>query len=263
MDFQQEVLDASHSTPVLVDFWAPWCGPCLILGPILDRLADEQSDRWVLAKVNVDEQQDVAARYGVRGIPAVKLFVDGVVAGEFVGALPEHAVRAWLDEQLPSESAQQLREAVDTFREGNRADARQLLDQVVASSPYDVTANVLLSALTVWDDPADAVATLDGLEIVEPWLVQLADATREVAATLSEDFIPADGPGRDKFGEAVIALRSGNYDAAAEAIIEVLAVDRYYDDDRPRRLGVALFTLLGPAHDVTIRRRRSFDMALF
>ncbi|QXD16127.1 thioredoxin [Rhodocaloribacter litoris] len=103
--FQKEVLDKSRQKPVLVDFWAPWCGPCRVLGPTLEKLARESKGKWRLVKVNTDRHPELSMRYGVRGIPAVKLFVDGEVRGEFVGALPEPAIRRWLDEHLPAAAA--------------------------------------------------------------------------------------------------------------------------------------------------------------
>ncbi len=99
--FQREVLEKSNQKPVLVDFWAPWCGPCRVLGPVLDKLAKESKGAWRLVKVNADRQTALCQRYGVRGIPAVKLFYNGDVRAEFTGAMPEHAVRQWLAQHLP------------------------------------------------------------------------------------------------------------------------------------------------------------------
>ncbi len=108
-DFAQSVLEESKHRPVVVDFWAPWCGPCKSLKPILEKLAAEYGGKFLLAKINSDDNQELAARYGVRGIPSVKAFVDGEPVDEFSGALPEGEVRAFLDRLVPS-PADELRQ---------------------------------------------------------------------------------------------------------------------------------------------------------
>lgn len=102
IDFEKDVIEASDKNPVLVDFWAAWCGPCRILSTTLEKVAEEAGDEWVLLKVNTDHQPELAARFNIRGIPTVKLFSNGEDLGGFVGALPEKEVRDWLSEHLPA-----------------------------------------------------------------------------------------------------------------------------------------------------------------
>ena len=103
IDLQSDIIEASKRTPVLVDFWAEWCGPCLMLSPVLEKLAGEAGDAWILVKVNTEIQPEIATQYNIRGIPNVKMFVGGEVAGEFLGAMPEGQIKDWLKENLPKD----------------------------------------------------------------------------------------------------------------------------------------------------------------
>lgn len=99
-DFQEKVIERSKETPVVVDFWAPWCQPCLFLSPTLEKLAKEYDGKFILAKINVDQNRFIAQRYGIMSIPSVKMFKKGEIVGEFLGAMPESHVRGWLNKNL-------------------------------------------------------------------------------------------------------------------------------------------------------------------
>lgn len=263
--FQEDVVDGSFHLPVVVDFWAPWCGPCRTLGPTLEKLALEQAHRWKLVKINSDEHPELSQQFGIRGIPAVKMVVDGRVVDEFTGALPESAIRQWLDKALPTEEKRGVAEAEERIAEGDLATAVSILETVLAAEPTNAQAAGLLAPLIVVDDTPRARALADTAATGEPRFVQNADAVRVLADALErDDFSTLRGePALDTYKGAIEAIRAGSPDAAMRLIIEVLQKNRYLDDDGPRTLGVALFTVLGDGHDVTRAHRRTFDMWLY
>lgn len=260
-DFNAEVIEASRNRPVLVDFWAPWCGPCRVLSPVLERLAEEAGEKWSLVTVNTDVHPDLSSSYGIRGIPAVKLFADGAVVAEFTGAMPEHAVKQWLEAQLPTESTKALVRARDLIASGRSGEAAALLEEL-ESEPE---ARLLLASVVVLDDPDRALDLIADTAADNSRDLQLRGAVETIARLTTADSLEhlPEGPGKEVFMNAVDKLKTGDVRSAVTNITEVLLRDRYYGDDSARKLGVALFTLLGDEHPVTRELRRTFDMYLY
>jgi len=265
-NFTSDVIESSQTLPVVVDFWAPWCGPCRMLGPVLEKLAGESTGRWKLVKVNTDQNQEISMQYGIRGIPAVKLFSGGQVIDEFTGALPEHAVRQWLDKALPSENKKRTELAELELAAGNNERAEQLLLEVVDEEPNNIQARVLLAQLLVFSNPEQAVALAEGASFAGSSYVQIEEAVITVARLkgllLKPELLP-DDPIRERYLAGIKALNKQDFFAALDAFINVLSSNRYYDDDGPRKACVSLFTLLGEDHPATLEYRRTFNMMLY
>jgi putative thioredoxin len=234
-DFESEVIEKSREIPVLVDFWAEWCGPCRILGPVLERLAGEAEGRWRLAKVDTEAFPEVAGRFGVRSIPNVQLFVDGAPVDGFVGALPESEVRRWLDRALPSDSDREARAVVEEARR------------------------------RVFREPEEALRLLDGVEPPPP-LREAAEDTALFARLLLKLDDPGtlgQTPAGASYLEAIRSLGREDWDGAAAGFIEAVREDRTLDEDGPRRACVALFRYLGHDHSVVRRWRGELAGALY
>jgi len=264
-DFEAEVIARSFEKPVLVDFWAEWCGPCRMLGPVLEKLADEESDKWELAKVNTDVLTDVARRYSIMSIPAVKLFSQGEVVDEFVGALPEASVRKWLAEALPSESQPIIEQARAKITD-NPEEALSLLKAVLESEPDNAAARALIAQAIVFEDPQKALAMLDGVDLRDPVPVKIADAVgalAHLARRRSEPESLPDGPARDLYIDAARLVAERDFDAAFSELLKTVRTDRRLDDDGARKAMLALFTILGETHPLTGSYRRQLERALF
>jgi putative thioredoxin len=158
-DFERAVVQASSATPVLVDFWAPWCRPCQVLGPLLERLVAERQGEVLLAKLNIDEAPTLAGRYAVSSIPAVKAFRDGQVWREFVGLLPEDYLRAFLDEVVPS-AADRLTSQAEPLEASDPAAAERLYREAVAKDRNQLGARVGLARVLLAQGKADEIEAL-------------------------------------------------------------------------------------------------------
>jgi putative thioredoxin len=267
LDFERDVIEKSRRTPVVVDFWADWCQPCHVLGPRLDALAEAQyGGAWSLVKVDTEAHPELAQRYGVRGLPTVKLFHEGEVVDEFTGALPEQALRQWLDGALPTEEKARLERARTALAEGDADAAAPLLREALADDPAGTEAQVLLARALAFSEPQEAAALAADAHPTDSSLRQTKEAVQTATRLqmLSEEgaeALPPDPPG--DYLRAVDALMRSEFDAALERFIEVIRTDRDYDDDGARRACLALFVVLGPEHAAVKKHRPVFDRALY
>ncbi len=268
-DFAQHVLEESKRRPVVVDFWAPWCGPCKSLKPILEKLAAEYGGKFLLAKINSDENQELAARYGVRGIPSVKAFIGGEPVDEFSGALPEPEVRAFLDRLIPS-PADELRQQADAARmAGDLAGALELLAEASRLDPGHI--GVRLDAAEVMLDlgEADEATRLVGSvpDDADPRVAQLkarlqfmgAAGEDEAALAARVEANADDLDARLKLANLLVA--AGRYEAGMDQLLEIVRRDRSFGDDIGRKTLLSVFNLLGGG-EVVSRYRRMLASAL-
>ncbi|TSE25840.1 Thioredoxin 1 [Tepidimonas sediminis] len=265
-NFQTEVLEASLTTPVLVDFWAPWCGPCKVLGPILEKVEQAYGGRFKLAKVNTEEEQQLAAYFQIRSIPTCILFVGGQPVDGFMGALPEGQVKAFLDRHLPTpeEMAAQaeVSEALQAAASGDTEAALQHLRDALARDPDNDDARYDLVRLLVesgrLEEASAALAPALGklplplrFEALRHWIDALEfarhdprgqwplDKFDELIAANRRDF-------ETRFAKARVLIARGEWTAAMDELAEIIMRDKKWADEAPRKTYVALLELLTP-----------------
>lgn len=271
-NYAQIVLEGSHQVPVLVDFWASWCQPCKMLMPVLAKLADEYRGRFILAKINTEEQQAIAAQFGIRSIPTVKLFRNGAPIDEFMGALPEPQIRDFLDKHLPRASDGAVAQAEQLLLSGDTAGALSMLEQVRASDPGNprvVTAIAQVRAAAGDLDAAEqALAELPAEEQDKPEIRQLrgqlyferialaAGDPEALAQRLSR--APDDSEARYRL--AALQVMRNDVEGALENLLLLMQKDRGFGDDAARSALLRLFDMLGDDPAVTRYRARMFNL---
>ncbi len=273
-DFEEKVIQASFRQPVVIDFWAPWCAPCKVLKPILEKLAAEYGGKFLLAKVNSDENPELSAQFAVRGIPAVKAVVNGKVVDEFSGALPEGQVRAWLDKIVPS-PADELRMAAQHKMAADDLDgALQLLGEASALDPSNewvrVDAAQIMLARGEMDEAGRLLDSLKDPEVLKDALVlQLRAQTRlaQAGAGASEAELTAaiaananDLDARLKLANVLIATQ--RYAEGMDQLLEIVQRDRTFQDDIGRKTLLDVFNLLGGQGELVMAYRRKLASAL-
>jgi putative thioredoxin len=272
--FEPLVLAKSREIPVLVDFWAAWCGPCKTLMPVLSKLADEYRGKFFLAKINSDTEQALAQRYAVKSLPTVKLFKNGQVVDEFMGAQPEKTIRALLDRHIPRESDALVYNAMLAARTGKLDEALAILQNVMQTDPTNDRAILerarLLTHLGRNDEAEQTLKALSGemKDSIDAVAIhaQLGFARIVKGARPPEELLnavntnPKDSAARFQLA-AHLVLRQ-QFDAALEQLLEIVRSDRKFNDDGARKAMLSVFQLLGGTGELVTQYRRKLSMAL-
>jgi putative thioredoxin len=273
-DFAAEVIERSKTVPVVVDFWAPWCGPCRVLGPIIEKEVEALGGRAILVKVNTDENQELAYQYGIQGIPAVKGFRDGKVVAEFVGAVPAPHIQRFLKQLVPAPGLAALEKAEADARAGRTAEAEAALRTLTTDAEVRDRARLVLARLLGdsgrVEEARAEIAQIDArsaealaLPTLERRLTFAADAADYGGEEKARTALGAD----DKDLEARYALASalaarGETREALEHFLEIASRNRKFKDDGARLAMLAIFDQLGGDHDLTQEYRRRLQIVL-
>ncbi|GHC24872.1 thioredoxin family protein [Aidingimonas halophila] len=272
-NFQQVVLEGSMQTPVLLDCWAPWCEPCKNLMPVLEKLAKEYQGAFVLAKLNIEEHQQIAAQLGIRSVPDVKLIMQGQLYDQFQGALPESQIREWLSQYIqapgdaPASPEEQAQAALDA---GDATTARSIYQQLVQENPTHYDYQVALASATLADGEADKARNL--LDSLPP---EHRDSPQAKGVRARIEF-GEEAPDREELDElegrndseaiykrALRHVADGDYETGLDALLSLMQTDRAYGDDAARKTLLRVFDALGADHPLTVTYRRKLFAMLY
>ena len=272
-DFQALVIENSYKQPVLVDFWADWCEPCKSLAPVLAKLAEEYKGKFILAKVDTEKEKELAAHFGIKSLPTMKVIFNGQIAGERVGAVPESEIRALIDPLIVTEADKIMDAAMAAQDEGRTQDALDLMNQALANDPANLELKINIAKLVMHQgDMKSASALLDSLNEEESKNEEAVKLRAKINMASQLEGLPsmeqieqrlADYP---KDLEALLdkshhLSASGLYAEAMEVLIQIMTIDRQFQDDAGRKGLLAIFDMLGGEHeDVQKYRRKLFTL---
>ena len=273
--FERDVIEASMEVPVLVDFWAPWCGPCKALGPLLEKLEREYGGRWKLVNVNSDTNPELASTFNLRSIPYTVAFVDGNAVAQFMGAQPEAYLRAFLDRLIPNPGEMEHRAARDALAKGQTEIAEQYLKNAIALDPANDGARLDMVGILLEHSEVDAGRTQFDLlsakaeqqSNFETVRARLEAAERaaalppaeQLAQSIADD--PSDLQARLDLAELEIARQS--FRPALEQLLEIVRRDRAFRDDIGRVKMLSVFDMAAAEPDLVTEYRSKLSSVLF
>jgi len=272
-NFQNLVLEKSINKPVLVDFWADWCQPCQTIMPMLAKLAEEYDGKFELAKVNADEEQELAAHFGIKSLPTMKLFYQGQIVDERLGAVPESEIRAMIDKHIVSESDQLIQAAMMAYQQGHTEQALEVLNSALAKDPDNAELKVTIAQMVYREgDSESALALLDSLDDESSKLDNAIKLRAEINLAAQLAGLPDLGEIEQRLAQNPNDLEAllqksrhltaqGDYDNAMECLLTIMRTDRGFEDDAGRTSLLELFDMLGGEHpSVQKYRRKLFNL---
>jgi len=255
--FERDVVEESFRRPVVVDFWAAWCQPCRMIGPVLEHLATEHAGEFVLAKLDVDANPQASAAFRIQSIPAVKAFVDGRVVNEFIGAVPEASIRSFLDTVLPSKADRLAAEGEEAERSGRADEAEARFEEALRDDPHHRLATLGLGRLAATRGDVDRARELLAALRPDP------DAERLLAALDVSDWASPETNGSGPLALAERAAAEGRFQEALDTFLAAVTNGGDGDRSEAREAMLKVFAVLGEDDPLTVEYRRKLAAALF
>jgi len=273
-NFLQEVIDTSHQTPVLVDFWASWCEPCKTLLPILDNLSEEYAGQFRLAKIDVEKEQNLANQFAIRSVPTLKMVINGQFVDQFDGELSEHSVREYINKHLNAKNDTPLQHAILCYQNGEVELALEKMQEVLLAEPQNPMvriefANILMREKR-FGDAQDLLQSLSDEDKNNPAALALIAQLESINVVIDAPDVESLLEITEKDSKNYLAreqlsahyILRGDFISAMEQLLEIVRRDRTYHDDAGRAGLLKIFEILGNEHELVTQYRRKLAQAL-